>query len=60
MYGKTDDDGNTVKEGEIKAGDLFATIFDALGIGHKSEYYIGSRPIPIVDFGSKPVKEVLA
>ncbi len=60
VYGKTDDDGNTVKEGEIKAGDLFATIFDALGIGHETEYYIGSRPIPIVDFGSKPVKEVLA
>ena len=60
VYGKTEDDGNTVKDGEIKAGDLFATIFDALGIGHESEYYIGSRPIPIVDFGSKPVKEVLA
>ncbi len=60
VYGKTDEDGKTVKEGEIKAGDLFATIFDALGIGHNKEYYIGSRPIPIVDFGSKPIKEVLA
>ena len=60
VYGKTDEDGNTVKDGEIKAGDLFATIFDAIGIGHETEYYIGARPIPIVDFGCKPVKDVLA
>jgi hypothetical protein len=60
VYGQTDEDGKTVKDGEIKAGDLFATIFDALGIGHDTEYYIGSRPIPIVDFGCKPIKEVLA
>ncbi len=60
VYGKTDDDGNKVKDGEIKSGDLFATIFEALGIDSQSEYYIGSRPIPMVDFGCKPVKEVLA
>jgi hypothetical protein len=60
VYGKSDEDGKTVIEGETKAGDLFATIFDALGIGHDKEYYIGARPIPIVDFGSKPIKEVLA
>lgn len=59
-YGKTDKDGNTVADGETNAGDLFATIFKALGIDIKHEYYIGSRPIPIVDFGAKPVKEVLA
>lgn len=60
VYGKTDADGNTVADGEIKSGDLFATIFDALGIGHEKEYYLGSRPIPIVDFGSKPIQDVLA
>lgn len=60
VYGKSDEDGKTVIEGETKAGDLFATIFDALGIGHDKEYYIGARPIPLVDFGCKPIKEVLA
>jgi hypothetical protein len=59
-YGKTDDEGHTVKDGEVKAGDVFATMFEALGIDAKKDYHVGARPIPIVDFGSKPVKEVLA
>jgi len=60
VYGKTDADGNTVADGELKAGDLFATIYQALGIDHEKEYYVGARPIPITDFGCKPVSDVLA
>ena len=60
VYGKTDQDGNTVVDGEIGAGDLFATIFEALGIDHKKSYHLGSRPVPLTDFGSEPIKEVLA
>ena len=60
VYGKTDKDGHRVAEGEIKAGDLFATIFHALDVDYKKDYYIGSRPIPLIDFGAKPVKEVLS
>jgi uncharacterized protein (DUF1501 family) len=60
VYGKTDEDGQTVADGETKAGDLFATIFSALGIDPHTDYYVGSRPIPIVDFGCKAVPEVLA
>ena len=60
VYGKTDDDGNKVVEGEIGAARLFATIFNALGIDHQKNYYVGSRPIPLTDPGTKPVKEVLA
>ena len=58
--GKTDADGHKVEDGEMKAGDLFATIFAALGVDYKKEYHVGARPIPIVDFGCKPVPEVLA
>lgn len=60
LYGKTDDDGQTVVDGEMKSGDLFATIFAALGIQHDKEHMLGSRPIPLSDFGSKPCREVLA
>jgi len=60
VYGKTDADGNTVADGEINAGDLFATIFKALGIDHEKHYHIGARPIPLVDFESKLITEVLA
>ncbi len=60
VYGKTDKDGQTVADGEIGAGELFATIYEALGIHHEKEYYIGARPIPLVNPGIKPVRDVLA
>lgn len=59
-YGKTDDEGHRVVQGEASAGDLFATILAALGIDHQHEYMLGSRPIPLADFGSNPIREVLA
>ena len=59
-YGKTDPEGNSVVEGEASAADLFATILSALGIDHEHEYMVGSRPVPMADFGSTPIKDVLA
>ncbi|MEQ9410900.1 MAG: DUF1501 domain-containing protein [Fuerstiella sp.] len=59
-YGKTAPEGATVVDGEASAGDLFATILAALGIDHQHEYMVGSRPVPIADFGSTPIAEVLA
>lgn len=60
VYGKTDATGNRVTDGEIGAGELFATIYKALGINPHKNYYVGSRPVPLVDAGMKPVKDVLA
>ncbi len=60
VHGKADDDGQTVVDGQMGAGDLFATIFASLGIKHDKEHMLGSRPIPLADFGSKPCQEVLA
>jgi hypothetical protein len=60
VYGKTDPDGRTVAEGEMNAGDLYATIFAALGIDHHKEYMVGSRPVPIADFDSRPCHDILA
>jgi hypothetical protein len=59
-HGASDDKGLTVVDGEMGAGDLFATIFTALGIDPEKEYLLGSRPIPLADFGSRVVREVLA
>jgi hypothetical protein len=59
-YGKSDASGNRVVEGEVGAGQLFATIYRALGINPNKNYYVGSRPVPLVDPGMKPIKEVLA
>ena len=60
VYGETDQDGNKVKDGEVGAGEFFATIFEALGIKHDHELYIGSRPIPLVNPGILPIRGILA
>ena len=60
VYGKTDANGETVTDGEIGAGQFFATILQALGIDHEHELYVGPRPIPLVDVGIEPVWDVLS
>jgi len=60
VFGQTDEDGESVIDGEMDAGDLFATIFAALGIDHQKEYMVGSRPVPIADFESQPCRAILA
>lgn len=60
VYGASDEDGEKVKDGEIGAPELFATIFQAVGIDHTKEYHMGARPLPLTDVGTKPVREVLA
>ncbi|MBC7856594.1 MAG: DUF1501 domain-containing protein, partial [Pirellulaceae bacterium] len=58
--GKSDDAGNTVIEGKVGAAQLFATIFQALGIDHQKNYHVGARPLPLTDPGTQPIREVLA
>jgi len=60
VYGASDEDGYDVKDNPVTEGDLFATIYTALGIDPHTENYAGVRPIPLAPFGSKVVKDVLA
>jgi hypothetical protein len=60
VFGRTDETGNRVAEGEVNAGRVFATIYRALGINHEKNYYVGSRPVPLTDPGTEPIREVLA
>jgi hypothetical protein len=60
FYGRTDETGQRVADGEINAARLYATIYRALGINHQKNYYVGVRPIPLTDPGTDPVREVLA
>ncbi len=59
-YGRTDETGNRVADGEIGAAQLYATIYQALGINHQKNYHVGLRPVPLTDPGTQPVREVLA
>jgi hypothetical protein len=60
VYGKSDPTGNRVVDGEVAAPQLFATIYRALGIRHNKNYYVGSRPVPLTEPNTQPIKEVLA
>ena len=55
VYGKTDPKGATVVDEEVDAGSLFATIYSFLGINPHKNYYVGSRPIPLVNPGVEPI-----
>jgi hypothetical protein len=60
VYGKTDEKGMKVVDGEVGPAKLFATIYSALGINPDKNYHVGSRPVPLVDPGTEAVEEVLA
>jgi hypothetical protein len=60
VYGKTDDAGEQVVDGEAGAAAFFATIFQALGIDHQKSYMVNSRPVPLTDPGTEPIDDVLA
>jgi hypothetical protein len=60
VYGKTDDKGNRVVDGEVGAAELFATIYQALGIDPQKNYYVNSRPVPLTDPGTEAIEDVLA
>jgi hypothetical protein len=60
VYGKTDANGQRVVDGEIGPAQLFATIYQALGIDHQKHYMVGVRPVPLTEAGTEPVQEVLA
>jgi hypothetical protein len=60
VYGATDENGQHVKDGQVGAAELFATIFQAVGIDHKKDYFVGARPIPLTNPGTKPISDVLA
>jgi hypothetical protein len=59
VYGSTDADGKEVKDDPVSEGDLFATIYSALGINPRLRHYHGVRPVWLTPEGSKPIKTLL-
>jgi hypothetical protein len=59
VYGETDADGKEVKDNPVSEGDLFATIYTALGINPRVKHYVGNRPVWATPEGSKPIAELL-
>jgi uncharacterized protein (DUF1501 family) len=60
VIGETTPDGSEVKDRPVIAAEFFATVLESLGIPASSSNQMGDRPIPIVDEGGNPIKELLA
>jgi hypothetical protein len=60
VHGKSDADGKTVAEGKVGAGDVTATVFKAVGLNPRKNYYVGPRPVPLTPEDAKPIATVLA
>ena len=43
----------------MSEGDLFATVYTALGINSRTKHFHGTRPVWLTPEGSKPLKELL-
>ncbi|HYT92825.1 MAG TPA: DUF1501 domain-containing protein [Gemmataceae bacterium] len=59
VYGATDADGREVRDNPVSEGDLFATIYTALGINPRVRHYVGTRPIWATPEGSRPIRALL-
>ncbi|HRI88224.1 MAG TPA: DUF1501 domain-containing protein, partial [Candidatus Hydrogenedentes bacterium] len=60
VVGKTDDIGAYPVERPVTPAEVVATVYDRIGIDLETELHgPGSRPIPVVDFGVKPISELV-
>jgi hypothetical protein len=60
VFGKTDEKGQAVVDGQVGAPELFATIYKAVGINPQKSYLVGTRPVPLTETGTEPIEDVLA
>jgi uncharacterized protein (DUF1501 family) len=60
VYGATDAKGAAVKENPVTPGDLFATLYTAVGIDPAASHPSGTQEVRVTPRGAKPVDELLA
>ncbi|MBI3464299.1 MAG: DUF1501 domain-containing protein [Planctomycetes bacterium] len=60
VHGRTDENGKTVAEGVASAGDVLATIYQAVGIDPEKHHQVGARPVPLAPENSEAISTVLA
>lgn len=61
VYGSTNNDGTNIANNPVSLQQFFATVMRAVGIDHQKEITnTDGRPVPLTDYGTQPIAEVLA
>jgi uncharacterized protein (DUF1501 family) len=59
VFGKTNDNGTEVTEGEVDGGDLFHTYLAALGLKSTGQFTVAGQKTPMADPAHHPIDELL-
>ncbi len=59
VYGRTNDKGSMVADGQVDIGHIFHTIFAALGV-QRPRYRVRGQPLPAANEDTSAIREVLA
>ena len=59
-YGKTNDKGTEVVDGQVDHGNLFHTYLQAVGVDSTDSFDVEGRDVPIADPASKMIKPILS
>jgi len=59
-YGKTNEKGTAVTDGQVDHANLFHTYLSAVGLNSNDSFDIDGRDMPMADPASKPIKAILA
>lgn len=61
VHGSTTKDGGQIEKDPVSLQQFFATVMKAVGIDHQKENNTSDgRPVPLTDYGTEPVADVLA
>jgi hypothetical protein len=60
VYGKTNDNGTEVVEGEVDHGQLFHTYLEAVGVDSTGTFDVGGRDVPVADPAVGAIEELLS
>ena len=58
-YGQTDENGAIVSRNPVNEGDLFATIYTALGVNPRVRHFVGTRPVWATPESARVVRDIL-
>ena len=60
VFGRTNDHGTEVTEGQVDHGNLFHTYLQAVGVDSRGHFDVGGREVPLADPSVHPIDEILA